>query len=83
MAFTNYYVSRRVDVADIEIYTIEELNELARYAPHLSERALNLFPGVAYQVGDYKFIPREKPARLRAKCPTKNRKSCVKYVPLS
>ena len=42
MSFTNYYVSRRVDVADFEIYTIAELNELARYAPHLSERALIL-----------------------------------------
>jgi hypothetical protein len=67
MAFSNYYVSRRIDVTDIEIYTIEELNELARYAPHLSQRALKLFPETAPQGSGYAFQPRKKPARLRAK----------------
>jgi hypothetical protein len=67
MCFTNYYTGRRMDVADFEIYTIAELNELARYAPHLSERALKLFPEATPQGDDYKFTPRAKPARLHAK----------------
>ena len=66
MSFSNAHVSRYLHEADFEIYTIDELNELARYAPHLSERALNIFPGAVSRAGDYKFVPKENPARLRA-----------------
>jgi hypothetical protein len=64
MSFSNAHVSRYLREADFEIYTIDELNELARYAPHLSERALNIFPGAVSRGGDYRFLPKEKPARL-------------------
>lgn len=67
MAFTNYHHARFVESADVAIYTIDELNELARYAPYLSERALDLFPETITRAGDYKLPLRDKPARLKSK----------------
>jgi transposase InsO family protein len=49
MSFSNAYVSRREDVADFAVYSIGELNELARYAPTLSHWAPDLFPDTLHR----------------------------------
>lgn len=71
MSFSNYYVSRSQSSADISVYTVSELNDLARYTPYLSERAGNLFPGTFFQDGS--LPSREKPARLRSQDRTQGR----------
>ena len=65
MAFTNVFVARTEESQEVTLYSVEELNELARYAPHLSERCLQLFPDCLTLERSYKFSSREKPARLR------------------
>jgi hypothetical protein len=63
MSFSNAHVSRFQDSAEFAVYTIEELNELARYAPYLSERALDFFPKTVARGG--RLPSREIPLRLR------------------
>lgn len=65
MSFSNAHVSRFQDSAEFDIYAVSELNDLARYAPYLSERALALFPGAIYYGG--KLPSRGKPALLQKK----------------
>jgi hypothetical protein len=74
MSFSNSHVSRLEDSADFSIYTITELNELARYAPYLSERMLNFFPGTIARGGP--LPSRDIPARLvkRFKTPGEGKK---------
>jgi hypothetical protein len=65
MQFSNSYVAREDELIERTVYTVEEINELACYAPHLSERALDLFPGtVSPPIG--KLPSRDKPARLQS-----------------
>ncbi len=63
MSFSNAHVSRFEDSAEFDVYTVAELNELARYAPHLSERALDLFPNTIARGG--RLPSREIPLHLR------------------
>lgn len=63
MSFSNFHTSRREDSAEFAIYTIAELNELARYAPVLSIQALDLFPETMPKSGQPPSRP--IPARLR------------------
>jgi hypothetical protein len=65
IAFSNYHHARKVESADVAFYTIDELNELARYAPYLSERAMDLFPEAVLRVEGDRLPPRDIPARLR------------------
>jgi hypothetical protein len=65
MAFTNHHLSRFEQSAEVDIYTIEELNDVARYAPYLSERALELFPDAIARIPGDKLPSREKPLPLR------------------
>ncbi len=65
MSFSTAHVSRREDSAEFAIYTIDELNELARYAPALSMRALDLFPDTMFRAGQPPSPP--MPERLRKK----------------
>lgn len=67
MAFTNYHQVRFVESAEVAIYSIDELVDIARYIPYLSERALNLFPETIIRADDFELPSREKPARLKSK----------------
>jgi hypothetical protein len=63
MRFSNSYVARDDDGIETEIYSIDDLNALARYAARLSEEMLNLFPGTATPL-DGTTTPRERPSLL-------------------
>lgn len=66
MSFSNYYVSKFEDSAESVHLTIEEVNELARYAPHLSAKMLEFFPDVEWRDPSDRPKPSPRmPARLR------------------
>jgi hypothetical protein len=65
-AFSNVHIARSDDAAEIRTCTVNEINDLARYARYLSERALDLFPDTVGRSQE-RLPSRERPRLLPAR----------------